>query len=640
MRSALPILYTLPLVLALVSCATDGKVNDTDDSGDGSNTDTYVAPTDNDADGITPTDGDCDDNDANVYPGRGEDCDGVDNNCNGQIDEGFPSADGDDGVADCVDVEDCDGVDNNGDGQIDEGFADDDGDGVADCVGTERCDGVDNDGDGDIDEGYDVDGDGYTQCGSATEDADCDDSDADINPGASETDGDRVDNNCDGVVDDSHWSEGDLAISEIMNNPGAVADPDGEWFEVYNTTDRQLILNGLVIADSSGEEHQVRSAEILTIDPGGFFVFGTNGTADTNGNVDVGYVYTDVTLSNESDDIELYADGILIDEVMWDDGATMPDPNGASMGTDFGNYSSVVNDDPNAWCAATMHWTDDPTSDKGSPGGDNEYCTTYDHDGDGYNGEAGDCDDSDPTTYPGAPEGTDPADNDCDGVAETAPVAVASATSSGYTCDTVTLDGSGSYDLEGAAVTYSWELTGAPATSTRTTGDINTTTSMSPTFSPDVEGTYTFTLTVNDGGTDSLPVSVDVVVTTRPTESDPVAYAGPDQSSSGTASCTPISYGASYSCDECSASTYTLDASGSTDADGDAMTYAWSVVSGSTYGSLSSSTGSSTTLTISGITAVYSTGDTETVEVQLTATDCMGASSTDLVDVTYTCTGT
>ncbi len=40
----------------------------------------------------------------------------------------------DDGIRDCFDIEECDGLDNNGDGQVDEGFHDTDSDGTADCV--------------------------------------------------------------------------------------------------------------------------------------------------------------------------------------------------------------------------------------------------------------------------------------------------------------------------------------------------------------------------------------------------------------------------------------------------------------------------------------------------------------------------
>lgn len=51
--------------------------------------------------GFSMLDGDCNDGDASINPGITETCDGIDNNCNGQIDEGF-DADAD-GVADCID---------------------------------------------------------------------------------------------------------------------------------------------------------------------------------------------------------------------------------------------------------------------------------------------------------------------------------------------------------------------------------------------------------------------------------------------------------------------------------------------------------------------------------------------------------
>ena len=49
---------------------------------------------------------------------------------------------------DCVVIKLCDGLDNNGDGRIDEGFPDTDGDGIADCVDSDG----DNDG---VDDGAD-----------------------------------------------------------------------------------------------------------------------------------------------------------------------------------------------------------------------------------------------------------------------------------------------------------------------------------------------------------------------------------------------------------------------------------------------------------------------------------------------------
>ena len=61
----------------------------------------FVMNQDLDGDGFTPAQGDCNDNDPNIHPGATEICDGIDNNCNGQIDEGlsqftfYRDADGD-----------------------------------------------------------------------------------------------------------------------------------------------------------------------------------------------------------------------------------------------------------------------------------------------------------------------------------------------------------------------------------------------------------------------------------------------------------------------------------------------------------------------------------------------------------------
>ena len=88
---------------------------------------------DQDGDGYTTGAGDCDDSDPAIHPGIPEQCDGVDTNCDGSVDD--VDADGDDSIAaecggpDCDDsdasvrpgaVEDCDdGIDNDCDGAID-----------------------------------------------------------------------------------------------------------------------------------------------------------------------------------------------------------------------------------------------------------------------------------------------------------------------------------------------------------------------------------------------------------------------------------------------------------------------------------------------------------------------------------------
>jgi Putative metal-binding motif len=97
---------------------------------DESNTETCV---DTDEDGWSLDCNDCNDEDPAVNPGAEEICNGIDDNCNGTIDEGFDTdADGFTTCGgDCNDgdatvnpgaTEVCgDGIDNNCDGQIDEG---------------------------------------------------------------------------------------------------------------------------------------------------------------------------------------------------------------------------------------------------------------------------------------------------------------------------------------------------------------------------------------------------------------------------------------------------------------------------------------------------------------------------------------
>jgi len=147
------------------------------------------SPDDHDCDGFRPP-VDCDDENFRINPAVSERCgNGVDDNCNMQIDETEDKDD--DGVATCAG--DCD----DNDRDIHPGA-------------TEICDGKDNDCDGRCDDGFDRDGDRVTSCGSVLlEDdtcagggtPDCNDDDPDVHPGATET-CDGKDNDCNGTCDD------------------------------------------------------------------------------------------------------------------------------------------------------------------------------------------------------------------------------------------------------------------------------------------------------------------------------------------------------------------------------------------------------------------------------------------------------
>ena len=116
-----------------------------------------------------------------------------------------------------------------------------------------------------------------------------------------------------------------------MQNPASVADAAGEWIEITNISNNNISLNGLIIRDDGGEEHII-SDENLVVIPGHFIIMGVNDNPTENGGVSVDYVYNGLTLSNLWDEVILeHPSGVILDEVHYDNGATFPDEEGASM---------------------------------------------------------------------------------------------------------------------------------------------------------------------------------------------------------------------------------------------------------------------------------------------------------------------
>ena len=90
-------------------------------------------------------------------------------------------------------------------------------------------------------------------------------------------------------------------------------------------------------------------------------------------------------------------------------------------------------------------------------------------------------------------------------------VAVPGADQTARMHDTVTLDGTGSSDVDGDTLTYAWTLAMTPAKSRAVLTGAD---SAHPTFVADKKGPYAFMLTVSDGHVTSAPASVSIVVKT------------------------------------------------------------------------------------------------------------------------------
>jgi len=132
------------------------------------------------------------------------------------------------------------------------------------------------------------------------------------------------------------------------------------------------------------------------------------------------------------------------------------------------------------------------------------------------------------------------------------PVAKAGPDQSVTAGSTAVLDGSSSSDADNDPLTFKWTITNKPTNSLATLAN---STAVNPSFVVDKPGIYSVQLIVNDGHTDSE--AAIVLVTTL--NARPVANAGNDQG--GHANDLVI-----------------LDGSASSDVDGDALTYTWSLM--------------------------------------------------------------
>ena len=459
---------------------------------DSSGTKPPPAGTDDGEDGDGYTDDDCDDNDSSVHPGAPELCNGIDDNCDGVVDEDLERdwyADDDgDGFGSLVSpVSACAMPD----GYVNANTDCNDEDATSFPGADERCDGADNDCDGTTDEDAvdpttwyeDADADGYgdpardtracdAPAGMVADDTDCDDANAGTHPGADEW-CNGEDEDCDGAIDEDaldpitwYADSDDDGFGDVLSTFAACDRPLGYRSDSTDCDDTDATINPMATEVCDGVDNDCDGGiDLAAVDPlswyadtdGDGFGDATNGTVACD--VPSGYTAddddcddTDAAINPSAtelcDGLDNDCNGVADEDASggstWyadtdDDGFGDPAVSQVACdgpldhvtdNSDCNDADAAINPDAIEVCDGADNDCDG-TVDVGAA----DPATWYaDGDGDGYGdgssvlsacdapsgygSDATDCDDTDAAVYPGAAEVCDGLDNDCDGTAD------------------------------------------------------------------------------------------------------------------------------------------------------------------------------------------------------------------------------
>lgn len=158
---------------------------------------------------------------------------------------------------------------------------------------------------------------------------------------------------------------GDLVINEVMPDPAAATDANGEWFEV--SVERDVDLNGLQIGrDTLGADPVVPEGACVRVAAGTQLVFAKTADSGANGGLPAVAAVFAVSLVNSAGVLRIGIGGRDLDAVTWSSSTS-----GAARQLDPAHRTPAGNDDAGSWCPATAVYG---AGDHGTPGAPNASC--------------------------------------------------------------------------------------------------------------------------------------------------------------------------------------------------------------------------------------------------------------------------
>ena len=179
----------------------------------------------------------------------------------------------------------------------------------------------------------------------------------------------------------------------------------------------------------------------------------------------------------------------------------------------------------------------------------------------------------------------------------------------------VQLSGTAS-DPDGDPLTISWTVTSAPSGST---ASVNNASNLNATFTPDLPGNYTLTLTVSDSNGNTVTDEV-IITATEAVGNPPVIDIRDDDGDEITDQNNTVTINTGF----------LLNAQATADPDGDDITFTWEVIDGP------AGNNAEITTNADGDIATFTPDLTGTYTVQLTAEDTNGNASTETVELSAT----